>query len=78
MGEHFDADRTLPHIRRHAMPYDPVNQTISRQQEHCWKALLLSSEGSYEACNEWDLVREHFENSRSKKVLSIIQQKERV
>jgi len=43
------------------------------QRERCWKALLLKEDDKEP--NEWDLVREHFEKSRSKKVLSIIQSK---
>ena len=40
--------------------------------DRCWKALLLTPE--FGRPNEWMAVREHFENSRSKKVLSILQQ----
>ena len=40
----------------------------------CWKALLLTPAYPFYEANEWKAVREHFENSRSKKVLSILQQ----
>jgi hypothetical protein len=55
-------------------------------RERCWKALLLEpteetgirvGDGKDESSclkSEWDIVLDHFENSRSKKVLSIIQQ----
>lgn len=42
--------------------------------ERCWKALLLKP-GIDHDVNEWELVRDHFEKSRSNKVLSIIQSK---
>jgi hypothetical protein len=74
-------DRTLPHIkngyRNHGANRRQSKEILpspNRQQERCWKALLLKAE-SIHGASEWDLVREHFENSRSKKVLSIIQQK---
>jgi hypothetical protein len=59
---------------------------LEKQKERCWKALLLDpteemgivvSENYDEPSSlktEWDIVLDHFENSRSKKVLTIIQQ----
>lgn len=61
-----------------------VVANYAHQQERCWKSLLLqqstgnncnsSSFAGTGSLNEWEIVRDHFENSRSKKVLSIIQQ----
>lgn len=42
--------------------------------ERCWRSLLIKPSRPDEV-SEWYLVREHFEKSRSKKVLSIIQSK---
>jgi hypothetical protein len=74
-------NRRLPHILRDRAIVDRndrkngniVASTYSTHQERCWKSLLLQATSAFEA-NEWEIVREHFENSRSKKVLSIIQQ----
>ena len=73
-------NRRLPHILNDC-PFQNDNpkgnasvpSTYGMQQERCWKSLLLHTDSSYEA-NEWEIVRDHFENSRCKKVLSIIQQ----
>jgi hypothetical protein len=71
-GKPIDQCRVRPHIIKHRACGDK-QANVSRQQERCWKALLIKSGSSHER-NEWDIVREHFENSRSKKVLSILQQ----
>jgi hypothetical protein len=47
---------------------------ITSDSERCWKALLLTSAYPFYEANEWKAVRDHFQNSRSKKVLSILQQ----
>lgn len=58
----------------------------SASPQRCWEALLLDTQEDLgdAAVNEnsvqrplkteWDLVLDHFENSRCKKVLTIIQQ----
>lgn len=55
----------------------------SRQSEICWKALLLKRSsgeeeeeeaGDFQPKNhEWDMVREHFQKSRSRNTLTIVQ-----
>jgi len=62
----------MPHIRHNN---DTFKTTISRviQSRRCWNALLLKPTSTNE-CNEWEIVRQHFLNSRSRKVLSILQQ----
>ena len=75
-GMEVALNRRLPHIHRDS-PYGKENKASALSDDtsaRCWKALLLPSE---ELCfaNEWELVQEHFDKSRSKKVLSIIQQK---
>uniref|UniRef100_A0A7S3DWU7 Uncharacterized protein n=1 Tax=Entomoneis paludosa TaxID=265537 RepID=A0A7S3DWU7_9STRA len=85
-GKELSEDRSLPHIRSSSL-YDKVGEkkeslddkfpsctAVVCQQERCWKALMLPPEGE-EALDEWSIVQEHFSNSRSKKVLKIIQQK---
>lgn len=57
----------LPHILSSRVSPNPPKDS---NNDRCWKALLLDSEED----SEWIIVRTHFENSRSKKVLSIIQQ----
>ena len=56
---------------------NPILTELLSQQERCWKAVLSPAEES--ECpggkDEWSIVRDHFANSRSKKVLTIIQQK---
>lgn len=55
-----------------------VDKPSSRHPERCWKALLLLPEnyphGNNTNTNEWTIVRQHFSNSRSHKVLTILQQ----
>lgn len=67
-------NRRIPHITkdRVCLTY-PRADSSNRQSEQCWKALLMSQDNAHQK-NEWEIVREHFENSRSKKVLTILQQ----
>ena len=76
-GLPIDLDRTPPLISKSlpsAMLRSKPTDDYERQKERCWRALLLA-ELDHGEMNEWDHVREHFDKSRSKKVLSIIQQK---
>jgi hypothetical protein len=61
----------LPHINN---AYDGFEVTgmPSIQSRRCWKSLLLRQSALNEH-NEWGIVSEHFQNSRSRKVLSILQ-----
>ena len=62
-------DRTLPLIQPR------YKQSLeSDLQERCWKSLLIGSE-SPDSENEWAIVEQHFKQSRSNKVLSILQEK---
>jgi len=79
-GKEIDECRVLPHIIKHratsngkAVKKDKPNP--SHHQERCWKALLLQpKKSSREQTNEWSIVLQHFSNSRSHKVLTILQQ----
>jgi hypothetical protein len=77
LGQPVDLDRTLPLIAKHApnLSSGPLADPDEHQKEHCWKALLLNGMEEAGEVNEWEEVREHFDKSRSKKVLTIIQQK---
>jgi hypothetical protein len=86
-GESINANRALPHItkRDHSNVQatnilkcrknnvEAVAISTEGQSERCWKALLLKEEQEHRRCNEWTIVRDHFQNSRCKKVLSILQ-----
>lgn len=51
----------------------------SHQSELCWKALMLEENKKKKknplcsSKNEWEIVRDHFQNARCKKVLTILQ-----
>jgi hypothetical protein len=65
-GISVDKDCTgIPHICAHrAFPL----QIKCRDQVQCWEALLLQNQNDV-----WKIVRDHFEKSRSRKVLSMVQ-----
>lgn len=79
-GEEIDPDRNLPHISHPNFVTTScikktkreMSKNARRQSEQCWKALLLKNEDTH-SVNAWDMVREHFQNARCKKVLTIIQ-----
>ena len=68
-------NRSLPHILRSRMHLSPEEDDVSlrRQSERCWQALFLKQGGIHQSNNEWEIVRHHFDKSRSKKTLKIIQ-----
>jgi hypothetical protein len=70
-GEPISKNRSLPHITKGAK--QPKTASLERQSERCWRALFLKQENKHQGGNEWKIVQEHFQNSRSKKVLRIIQ-----
>jgi hypothetical protein len=79
-GENLASDRTSPHITNSYMGETGTAKKggaklapLSRQSEICWKALLLKQGARNQMQNEWDMVLEHFQNSRSKTILAIIQ-----
>jgi hypothetical protein len=67
-------DRSLPLICDHDKYRELRSRSKSSDRERCWRAILLKSETERDL-SEWEIVREHFENSRSNKVLNIIQSK---
>jgi len=78
-GKDINSDRRLPHITKsyhhttNAMTGGGKKLApLSRQSEICWRALLERDE-RHPAKNEWDMVLDHFQNSRSKNILEIIQ-----
>lgn len=62
--DYFDRNQALPPSPHHVVAY---------AKEQCWRSLLLQPDP--ETSSDWDMIREHFMKSRSKKVLSIIQKK---
>jgi hypothetical protein len=78
-GEFVCPDRALPHItasdRYNKMDPSRLKATqYSSQSERCWRSLLLKLQKPDES-SEWNIVMDHFQNfSRSKKVLTILQQ----
>lgn len=71
-GEPIATNRSLPHIINSRIDCS-LETNLPRSSERCWRALLLKEE-KHHSQNEWEVVRDHFQNSRCKKVLSIIQQ----
>ncbi|CAB9516475.1 zinc finger protein 36, C3H1 type-like [Seminavis robusta] len=69
-GQKICPNRTLPHILNKYSSCRPLPEDETSEQ--CWRSLLLDDEGQH---NMWEVVREHFERSRSNKVLKILQQK---
>lgn len=67
-GREIAKDRSLPLI--HPV-YKKPPQHDDDIQDRVWKALLLSNPDGKET--EWELVQKHFKQSRSNKVLSILQ-----
>lgn len=72
-GEEICQNRSPPHITKCGTT--PKNAVTNSQSERCWKSLLEkdSVREKGEGGNEWSIVQEHFQNSRSTKVLGIIQ-----
>eukprot|EP00980_Cylindrotheca_fusiformis_P028216 scaffold22586_cov138-Cylindrotheca_fusiformis.AAC.36 len=70
-GQPICLDRSLPHIRSSST--SSKAEPMELQSERCWRALLLNDDCQPLEGNEWSIVQEHFQNSRSKKVLKIIQ-----
>jgi hypothetical protein len=68
------SDRSLPLICDRHKYKDLRSRNTSGDKERCWRAILLKPETEGDS-SEWDLVRDHFENSRSNRVLNIIQSK---
>ena len=62
----------LPHINENQNSFQMCGSRILPSQR-CWKALLLKSTPEKEY-TEWEIVRHHFQNSRSRKIISILQQ----
>ena len=73
-GEEICPNRALPHIVNGRLDLSSVDEALLRQSERCWKALLLNTKETHSSNNEWEVVLDHFQNARCKKVLTIIQQ----
>jgi hypothetical protein len=75
-GKSLSWNLDLPHIvsSAHTKLSSSVEEAQLRQSECCWKSLLLNQNESHGSNDEWDIVLEHFQNARCKKVLTIIQQ----
>jgi hypothetical protein len=71
-GKPVSHNRSLPHIVQSRVTTS-TDEYAPRESERCWRALLIKQE-RHHSQNEWEIVRDHFQNARCKKVLSIIQQ----
>lgn len=73
-GEGVSSDRTLPYILDwfFGKKKDSKSDTQPPEAERCWKSLLLKDN----VYNEWEDIYTYFNNSHSKKVISIIQKPE--
>lgn len=70
-GEAISPNRSLPHITG---TYTEAKPLSHRQSERCWRALLLREKSKHQCQNEWEIVYDHFQRSRSQKTLAIVQQ----
>ncbi|KAI2497867.1 zinc finger protein [Fragilaria crotonensis] len=70
-GSSFPGSKSLPHITDSDDGFE-VTGSNALQGRRCWKSLLLKPSSCNEY-NEWDVVSGHFQNSRSRKVLTILQ-----
>ena len=70
-GSSFPGRKSLPHITESDDGFE-VTGSHALQGRRCWKSLLLNPSSGNEY-NEWDVVSGHFQNSRSRKVLTILQ-----
>lgn len=76
-GQPINQNRSLPHIKTKLISSlrPQPDHSFDRQSERCWRALLLKQEEKHQAGNEWNIVKERFQNAnaRVKKVLGIVQ-----
>ena len=76
-GQPINQNRSLPHITTKLFNSlrSESDHSFDRQSERCWRALLLKQEEKHQAGNEWNIVKERFQNAnaRVKKVLGIVQ-----